>query len=61
MPKMSQFTDKFPRLYKAMHKGNVSDIKSFLKDVPAEALFLIKGFQVPGYEITPFKKCTDAV
>lgn len=61
MPKMHQFTDRFNRFFKAIIKDNVSDVKSFAKDVPPEALFHIKGLEIPGYTISPFAKSTDSV
>ena len=41
MPKMPQFTKKFQTLFKAVLKGNVNDVRGFLRDVPVEALFFI--------------------
>ena len=62
MPKMNQFTDKFLRVFKALIKDNANEVKSFSDDnVPPEALFLIKGLEIPGYTISPFAKSTDSI
>ena len=49
-------------MFKSLVKDNANDVKSFSKDnVPPEALFIIKGLEIPNYSITPFAKSTDSI
>ena len=60
MSKMKQFIAKIQSMFKGVLKDNVSAIKDILSNVPPEALFRIKGLQVPEYKVTPFPKSTDS-
>lgn len=58
---MKQFIAKIQSMFKGVLKDSVSAIKDILSNVPPEALFRIKGLQVPEYKVTPFPKSTDSI
>jgi hypothetical protein len=61
MPKMKQFVAKIHTFQAGVLKDNISAVKEFIKNVPPEALFRIKGLTVPDYKIAPFSKTTDEI
>ena len=61
MPKMKQFVAKIHTFQAGVLKDNVSAVKEFIKNVPPEALFRIKGLTVPDFKISPFSKATDEI
>ena len=54
------FPDQIKRLHKAVLKGSVADVKSCLKYIPAEALFLIDGLEAD-IKVNPFPNQTDDI
>jgi hypothetical protein len=55
------FPEQIKRLHKAVLKGSVSDVKSCLRYIPTEALFLIDGLEAPDITLNPFPSHTDDI